>query len=342
MLTGLQASGRYNGLQMIRTARTLTVALALLAAAAAACAAQTVAHSTQQTAAPFTLAPLGHGISAAIDNPAAKAARSGSNAGFLIGPNAVAVVDTFESPAAAQKMLEAIQQQTKLPIRYVINTHYHLDHVAGNQVFSSTGAIVLAQQNVRAWERTENLKFFLPNITAQQRSFVETLALPDVTYTHDTTIYLGDHRSLLLRVMPGHTGSDTVVYDPEANVVFCGDLFWNHTLPNLIDASTKPWIETLDTLLADYPTATFVPGHGDHPGTAADVRAFRDYLTFLRQAISQSQSHGDSSAAVLSAVLPQLKAKYGTWAFFDFATSDIQRTDEELRGTKKIPQPVTP
>jgi cyclase len=328
---------------MIRTARTLSVALALLAgtAATAACAAQTAAQPAQKPDAPFTLAPLGHGISAAIDNPAAKTARSGSNAGFLIGPNAVAVVDTFESQAAAQKMLEVIQQQTKLPIRYVINTHYHLDHVAGNQVFVSAGALILAQQNVRAWERTENLKFFLPNITTQQRTFVETLALPDVTYTHDTTLYLGDHRSLLLRVMPGHTGGDTVVYDSEANVVFCGDLFWNHTLPNLIDASTKPWIETLDTLLADYPTATFVPGHGDHPGTAADVRAFRDYLAFLRQAIAQSQSHGDSSAAVLNTVLPQLKATYGTWAFFDFATPDIQLTDEELRGTKKIPQPPT-
>jgi cyclase len=113
-------------------------------------------------------------------------------------------------------MLAVIQQQTKLPIRYVINTHYHLDHVAGNQVFVSAGALVLAQQNVRAWERTENLKFYLPNITTQQRTFVETVALPDVTYTHDTTLYLGDHRSLLLRVMAGHTGGDTVVYDSEA------------------------------------------------------------------------------------------------------------------------------
>ena len=96
---GLEESGRYNGVQMIRTARTLSVALALLAgtAATAACAPETAAQPAQQPDAPFTVAPLGHGISAAIDNPAAKANRSGSNAGFLIGPNAVAVVDTFES-----------------------------------------------------------------------------------------------------------------------------------------------------------------------------------------------------------------------------------------------------
>jgi glyoxylase-like metal-dependent hydrolase (beta-lactamase superfamily II) len=294
-----------------------------------------------QTPEPFTLHPLDHGVSVAIDNPAAKQARSGSNAGFIIGPNGVAVVDTFESAAAAGKMLASIQAQTKLPIRFVINTHYHLDHVAGNEVFSSAGAVVMAQESVRTWERTENLKFFGAQITADQRKLVETLGLPDVTYKLGATVYLGDNRSLVLRAMPGHTGGDTVVYDAEANVVFCGDLFWNHTLPNLIDASTKQWIETLDTLLADYPSATFVPGHGDEIGHAADVRAFRDYLEFLRESIKHAQAHGESGDALVKTVLPALKEKYGSWNFFDFAESDIRRTDEELRGVKTIPQPAS-
>jgi glyoxylase-like metal-dependent hydrolase (beta-lactamase superfamily II) len=293
-----------------------------------------------QTPEPFTLRPLDHGVWVAIDNPAAKQARSGSNAGFIVGPNGVAVVDTFESAPAASKMLESIHQQTKLPVRFVINTHYHLDHVAGNEVFASAGAVVMAQENVRSWERTENLKFFGPKITPEQRKFVETLGLPDVTYTQGATVHLGDHRSLVLRAMPGHTGGDTVVYDAEANVVFCGDLFWNHTLPNLIDASTDKWVETLNTLLADYPTAVFVPGHGDEEGHAADVRAFRDYFVFLRKSIAAAQSNGQSGDAVVKTVLPALKEKYGTWNFFSFAESDIQRTDEELRGVKKIPQPA--
>ncbi len=292
-----------------------------------------------QNPAAFNLIPLGNGVSAAIDNPAAKADSSGSNAAFIIGPDSVAVVDTFENPTAAQKLLDAIHSQTKLPVRFVINTHYHLDHVAGNQVFATAGAIVLAHQNVRTWEHTENLKFFGPKITPQQRTFVETLGLPQLTYTHDTTVFLGDHRPILLRVMPGHTGGDTIVYDSTANVVICGDLFWNHTLPNLIDATTDQWIATINTLLADYPTATFVPGHGDHPGTAADLRDFRDYLVFLRASISAAQATGLQGQPLVDAVLPQLKAKYGTWAFFDFAQPDILRTDEELRGVKKIPHP---
>lgn len=293
-----------------------------------------------QDADPFTQHAVSHGVWVAIDNPAAKEKSAGSNAGFVIGPNAVAVVDTFESTAAARKMLDAIHEKTKLPVRFVINTHYHLDHVGGNEVFSAAGAVVMAQENVRMWERTENLKFFGAAITAEQRKMVETLGQPDVTYAQGARIYLGDNRSLVLRAMPGHTGGDTVVYDAEANVVFCGDLFWNHTLPNLIDASTKLWVETLNKLLADYPAAAFVPGHGDEVGHAADVRAFRDYLVFLREAIARAQARGETGDAVVKTVLPEVKAKYGSWSFPDFAESDIRRTDEELRGVKKIPQPV--
>ena len=294
-----------------------------------------------QTQPPFMLQELGHGAWASIDNPAAKADQAGSNAGFVIGPEGVLVVDTFENPAAAKKMLEAIHEKTKLPVRYVVNTHYHLDHVAGNAIFAESGATVMAQENVRVWERTENLKFFGAKITPQQRASVEELYLPDVTYAQSATVYIGNNSGLTLRVMPGHTGGDTVVYDAEANVVFCGDLFWNHTLPNLIDASTKQWIDTLDALVREYPSAKFVPGHGEKVGDAADVRAFRDYLIFLREAITNTQAGGANSEAVLKAVLPQVRARYSDWAFLDFAKPDIQRTDEELRGIKRLPpQPV--
>lgn len=290
-----------------------------------------------QAASPFTLRDLQGGAWAAIDNPAAKGEESGSNAGFVIATDGVIVVDTFENPAAAQKMLDAIREKTKLPVRFVVNTHYHLDHVAGNAIFASAGAIVMAHENVRGWERTENLKFFGAKITPEQRASIEGLYLPDVTYTDGANVYLGGKLGVMLRAMPGHTGGDTVVYDAEANVVFCGDLFWNHTLPNLIDASTKAWIGTLDTLVKEYPTAKFVPGHGDNVGNAEDVRRFRDYLVFLRDVIAKAQADGAKGDAVLKEVLPQVLAKYGDWSFPEFAGPDIQRTDEELRGVKRLP-----
>ena len=136
-----------------------------------------------QASEPFLLKPLDHGAWAAIDDPAAKADESGANAGFVIGSDAVLVVDTFENPAAAQKLLAIIHQKTTVPVRFVANTHCHLDNVPGNGVFAAAGATVLAHQNVRRWEHTENMKFFDDKITAEQRSSVDALRLPDVTYT---------------------------------------------------------------------------------------------------------------------------------------------------------------
>lgn len=286
---------------------------------------------------PFNLHEVAPGVWAAIDNPAAQKSRAGANAGFIIGSDSVLVVDTFEYEPAAKELLSQIRQKTNLPIRFVVNTHYHLDHVAGNNIFAAAGATILAQQNVRAWERTENKKFFGDKITPQQTQMVESLGLPSITYDDGVELYLGTRR-VIVHSFPGHTGGDSVVYIPDANVVFCGDLFWNHTLPNLIDASTKPWIETLDLMIQHHPAATFVPGHGE-VGHLQDVMDFRGYLSDLRDDIAQAQAAGKSGDALTDVVLPELQQKYSSWSFFAFAKPDIHYTDLELRGQKRIPQP---
>lgn len=286
----------------------------------------------------FTLHDLGHGVWAAVAVPKSGA---GANAGFVIGTDGVLVIDTFEDPAAAKAMLDAIRSKTPAPIRYVIDTHYHLDHVAGNSVFADAGAVVMAQQNVRTWERTENLKFFGAHPTAQQRQFVATLGLPSVTYQHGITLWLGD-RKIVVRTLEGHTGSDSTVVIPDANVVFTGDIFWNHTLPNLIDANTREQIASNGTYLHDYPDATFVPGHGEI-GKAADVRAFRDYLVTLRKDIATSQQAGKTGDQLVDTVLTELKPAYGNWGWFEyFARHNIEQTAAELGGSKRMPAPGVP
>ena len=287
---------------------------------------------------PFVLHEIGSGVWAAIDNPAAQKARAGANAGFVIGSDGVLVVDTFENPAAAQELLNQIRQKTNLPIRFVVNTHYHLDHVAGNNIFAAAGATILAQENVRAWERTENKKFFGAKITPQQTQMVESLALPSITYENGIQLYLGT-RQVIIRSLPGHTGGDSAIFLPDANVVFMGDLFWNHTLPNLIDASTKPWVESLDLAIQHHPGATFVPGHGE-VGHLQDVKDFRGYLSDLRADVAQAQAAGESGDALVDSVIPEIQQKYGSWdAFAYFSKPDIHYTDLELTGKKRIPEP---
>jgi len=283
----------------------------------------------------FTLKAVGKNVYAAIDDAKGDA---GANAGFVIGDDGVAVIDTFEHPEAAKQMLAEIRKLTQLPIKFVVNTHYHIDHVSGNSLFKQNGAVVFAQRNVRTWIHTENLKFFGKGIKPEERQMVETLGAPDVVYDTGVTLFLGSRR-IDVRVFPGHTGGDSVVFIPDANIVFTGDLFWRNTLPNLIDATTAAWIPTLNSITEAAPTAAYVPGHGD-VGNADDVRNFRNYLAFLREQITPVVQQNKTGDDVVNAVLPAVNEKYGKWEFFNyFAKPDILQTAGEIRGDKKIPQP---
>ncbi len=295
--------------------------------------------SSTATTAPvnyFTIKPFGHNVFAAIAVPGSGA---GSNAGFVIGDDGVAVIDTFQKVDAAKSLLVEIRKMTQLPVKYVINTHYHIDHVTGNEVFAEAGAIIIAQKNVRDWIHTENKKFYGANITDAQKASVGALTGPTAVYYTALDLYLGS-RQIQVRYELGHTGGDSVVFIPDANVVFCGDLFWRHTLPNLIDASTEAWIATLTKLTAVHPAATFISGHGD-VGTVEDVKAFQGYLIDLRRMVSEGRANGKSGDALVDDLTPKLKEKYGDWsAFNNFAKRNILDTDAEFAGTKKIPHPV--
>jgi len=307
----------------------------MLSAVLAAVALCGLAMAADAPVADFKLVKLGDGVWAAIGSDGGKA---GANAGFVVGEDGVAVVDTFEDPGAAKQLLAEIRKITPLPIRFVVYTHYPLDHVNGNDVFAAAGATVLAQRNVRDWMRTENLKWWGDKIKPEVKARVESLKLPDVVYDSGLDLYLGS-RKLEVRSYPGHTGGDSIVYVHDAGVLFCGDLFWKEHIPNMIDATSDAWIKTLDELVGSG-AGKFVPGHGE-PGTSLDVRAFQQYLVNLRAAVGRAQAAGKRGDALVEAVLPEMQAKYGSWGFFqEFAKTNIQQTGEELAGTKRRPQPA--
>jgi len=297
-----------------------------------------VTPAQEATSLPFTLKPLGNNVYAAIANPKSNA---GSNSGFIIGDDGVVVVDSFVTADAAKALLGEIQKLTKLPIKFVVNTHYHLDHVAGNGVYAQAGAVVIGHKNLRGWIHTENLKFFGPTPKPEQKSMVEGLFAPNLTYDSALELFVGA-KPVVVRYYPGHTGGDSVVFSPDAQVVFAGDLFWRKTLPNLIDGTTDKWAETDAKLAAQFPNAKFVSGHGD-VGTAEDVKDFEGYINDLRAAIAQGVKNGQSGDALVASVTAQIQPKYGKWDAYDyFLKRNIADTEKELRGEKKIPQPSTP
>lgn len=292
---------------------------------------------------PFQLKRIGPDIWAAIDDAKGDA---GANAGFVIGDEGVAVIDTFENEAAAKALLSELHRLTRLPVKFVVNTHYHLDHVAGNHVFSQEGAVIVAHQNVPAWIHSENLKFFSDKIKPEEKAIVQNLLGPSVVYEKSVTLYLGSRR-VDVRCFEGHTGGDSVVLIPDAGVVFCGDLFWRKTLPNLIDATLSAWIPTLSQLASlrggtatDSPIQServFVPGHGD-VGNAADVLEFQEYLKCLQKTVQKALDEGKKGDELVNFVLPELTKTNGTWNFFKyFSLSNILDTAAELQGLKRVP-----
>lgn len=282
------------------------------------CHAEEAAFSVQQLTA-TTFAAI------AADKPG----RIGANAGFVIGDDAVLVIDSFDSEAAAQALLDEIHKRTALPVRYLVNTHYHLDHLGGNAVFRKAGATIIAQRGVRP-RVSENIKFFGANPAPALREMVDALAAPDLLFDEKLSVYLGKLEVRLLN-LPGHTGSDTVVIVPQARTVFTGDLVWNETIPNLVDADVSSWIRTLQRLKAPdgLEIGTVVPGHG-RSGSPHDVDAFKTYLQTLVREVGEGKSRGLSGDALVDAVLAKMRPTYGSWKYGDFfARANVRRVESD-------------
>ncbi len=337
----------------MHTLRNLVVLAAVLAAVVGSAGAQAAEAPDD-----FDLVQVADGVWAAV---ARSGGLAGGNAGFVVGSDGVAVVDTFFTPAACEELIAAIGARTPQPIRFAVDTHDHLDHTGGNQVFVDRGIPVFAHDRVMEWQTTKNRRFLPPPAelaeqaaeaeaklaaTAAEKSeeraalerrirrlaALRTIRLTDPTVTFgsgEVHLHLGD-REVRLSTLPGHTGGDILAYVPDADVLFTGDLVWTRALPNLIDATVADWIPTLDTLLARYPTATFVAGHGP-PATAADVRAFRGYLVDLRDRVRAAIDAGLTlEQAEERLTLPEA---YRDFAFQGFAVPDVEAMYRELTGT---------
>ena len=161
-----------------------------------------LATSSQMRTEPsFTLKEVGPNVWAAISNPKSSAPAP-ANTGFVIGDDGVAVIDASMSVDAegnlgtetARQTLAAIRTITKLPVRFVINTHYHLDHVGGNAVFVEAGAIVLAHRNVRGWIHGEHLRLLTKDSKPQHRAFMEALLPPPSRTTNQWICTLAPER----------------------------------------------------------------------------------------------------------------------------------------------------
>jgi len=203
-----------------------------------------------------------------------------SNPGFVVGRDAVAVIDTGGSPIVGRALKAAVTAVTDVPIRFVINTHMHPDHVFGNVAFAAEGVTFVGHHKMERGLLARADRYLAINKELLgAAAFEGTKILPPTMKVAATeTLDLGG-RTLQLTAQPtAHTDNDLTVTDSATGTVFMGDLLFVEHIPT-IDGSIKGWMALLDRF-GQTPPARVVPGHGPAALTWADAATpLQRYLT---------------------------------------------------------------
>jgi len=236
-----------------------------------------------------------------------------SNAGVVLAPEGVVVIDALGSPALAQRLIEEINAITNKPITHVIVTHYHADHVYGLQVFRDAGATIIAQEQGKVYLTSDTARLRLEVSREELAPWVDDqtrLQAADQWISTDQTVMLSGWPFDLMTVGPAHTPDDLAVYVPKEDVLFAGDLVFQGRIPFVGNADSKGWIASLNRLIKLAPSAV-VPGHGPYStNPAQDLTFTRDYLQFLRDNMYEPARNLDDFDEAYKAVDWSLYAPY--------------------------------
>lgn len=238
-----------------------------------------------------------------------------SNPGFVVGADAVAVIDTGGSPIVGRALKAAVTAVTDKPIRYVINTHMHPDHVFGNVAFEGDGVVFAGHHKLERGLMARADRYLAINKELLgEAAFEGTKILPPTLKVDGTqTLDLGG-RSLELTAQPtAHTDNDLTVTDSVTGTVFMGDLLFVEHIPT-IDGSIKGWSALLDRF-GKNPPVRVVPGHGPAALSWADAATpLQRYLTTVatdvRAMIKQGRTLSEATETAGA-------AEKGAWLLFE-------------------------
>ena len=227
----------------------------------------------------------------------------GGNVAVLVGEDGLLLVDCAAKPAV-EPLLAAVKALDGRPVRLLVNTHWHFDHVDGNQALRSAGAVIVAHEAVRQRMSTEQkLRGFERAVPPSPAE-----ALPMVTYADGLTLHLDGEEVQLMHVEPAHTDGDSFVQFKKANVLHVGDTFFNGMYPYIdiaaggsIDGMIKAVDRALE--LADEKTK-IIPGHGPLAGEA-ELLKYRGMLVQVRDRVRALIAEGKTLDEVIAARVTQ-------------------------------------
>ena len=214
----------------------------------------------------------------------------GGNMGLSVGEDATFLIDDQFAPLTP-KIKAAIAGLTEDAVKFVFNTHWHFDHVGGNENFGETGAVIVAHDNVRErMSEDQFLEAFNREVPASPPE-----ALPVVTFNDRVTLHLNGETIRAFHTPHAHTDGDSVIYFDGANVFHMGDTFFHKMYP-FIDASSGGTvdgvIEAANAVLAIADEdSVIIPGHGPI-ATRDDLRAYRDMLATVRDSMKAMIADG--------------------------------------------------
>ncbi len=217
-----------------------------------------------------------------------------TNAGFIVSEEGVLVIDSLMTPSLATRLLSEIRHLTKAPIRYLVDTHYHGDHVFGNQYF--VPAPIIGHVNCRL-ELIEKFDANMNRYTSGRPELIPELSqirmtLPDVTFEDRMNLQMGSREINLIHLGRAHSAGDILLHLPQDGVLYAGDIAFHRILPAFPDGHITKWLNVMEeTRKLDF--ETIVPGHGP-VGTKKEFDEARELMAHLHGEIRQGFDQGKS------------------------------------------------